>query len=77
MSYKSYRLRATSSRKKTMAQIDVVNLNGEKVGSLDLADAVFGQVNEALLWEAVYSELLPGERGRPCGYRQALHRGKE
>ena len=36
-----------------MAQIDVVNLNGEKVGSLDLADAVFGQVNEALLWEAV------------------------
>ena len=36
-----------------MAQVDVVNLNGEKVGSLDLADAVFGQVNEALLWEAV------------------------
>ena len=36
-----------------MAQVDVVNLNGEKVGSLDLADAVFGQINEALLWEAV------------------------
>src|SRR6058998_3325007 len=36
-----------------MAQVDVINLNGEKVGSLDLADAVFGQVNEALLWEAV------------------------
>jgi large subunit ribosomal protein L4 len=36
-----------------MAQVDVVNLSGEKVGSLDLADAVFGQVNEALLWEAV------------------------
>jgi large subunit ribosomal protein L4 len=36
-----------------MANVDVVNLNGEKVGSLDLADAVFGQVNEALLWEAV------------------------
>jgi large subunit ribosomal protein L4 len=36
-----------------MAQVDVVNLNGEKVGTLDLADAVFGQVNEALLWEAV------------------------
>src|SRR6059058_1322422 len=36
-----------------MAQVDVVNLNGEKVGSLDLADAVFGQVNEDLLWEAV------------------------
>jgi large subunit ribosomal protein L4 len=36
-----------------MANVDVVNLNGEKVGSLDLTDAVFGQVNEALLWEAV------------------------
>src|ERR1700692_3908832 len=36
-----------------MANVDVLNLNGEKVGSLDLADAVFGQVNEALLWEAV------------------------
>ena len=40
---------------KTMAKVDVVNLNGEKVGSLELADAVFApeQVNEALLWEAV------------------------
>src|SRR5215469_630727 len=36
-----------------MAQVDVVNLNGEKVGTLDLADSVFGQINEALLWEAV------------------------
>jgi large subunit ribosomal protein L4 len=38
-----------------MANVDVVNLNGEKVGSVELADAVFApdQVNEALLWEAV------------------------
>jgi large subunit ribosomal protein L4 len=38
-----------------MAKVDVVNLNGEKVGSIELADAVFApdQVNEALLWEAV------------------------
>jgi len=38
-----------------MAKIDVVNLNGEKVGSIELADALFGadQVNEGLLWEAV------------------------
>ncbi len=38
-----------------MANIDVVNLQGKKVGSLDLADEVFGpeQVNEALLWESV------------------------
>jgi large subunit ribosomal protein L4 len=39
----------------TMANLDVVNLNGDKVGSIELPDAVFGpdQVNEALLWEAV------------------------
>jgi len=38
-----------------MANVDVLNLNGDKVGSLDLADAVFAPdtVNEALLWEAV------------------------
>ncbi|MDR3724976.1 MAG: 50S ribosomal protein L4 [Terracidiphilus sp.] len=38
-----------------MANVDVLNLNGEKVGSVELADQVFGadQVNEALLWEAV------------------------
>jgi large subunit ribosomal protein L4 len=38
-----------------MANVDVLNMNGEKVGALDLADAVFApeQVNEALLWEAV------------------------
>ena len=42
-------------KKKTMANVDVLNLNGEKVGSMELADAVFApeQVNEALLWEAV------------------------
>ena len=36
-----------------MATIDVMNLGGEKVGSLELADEVFGAVNEDLLWEAV------------------------
>ncbi|MGC2636137.1 MAG: 50S ribosomal protein L4 [Acidobacteriaceae bacterium] len=36
-----------------MANIDVVDLGGQKVGSLELADEIFGQVNEALLWEAV------------------------
>jgi large subunit ribosomal protein L4 len=42
-------------KEKAMAKVDVLNLNGEKVGSMDLADAVFApeQVNEALLWEAV------------------------
>jgi len=36
-----------------MAKLDVVDLSGKKVGSLDLADEVFGAVNEDLLWEAV------------------------
>jgi len=38
-----------------MANIDVYDLGGQKVGSLELAEEVFGasQLNEGLLWEAV------------------------
>ncbi len=36
-----------------MATIDIHNLSGAKVGTLDLADEIFGAVNEDLLWEAV------------------------
>ena len=36
-----------------MATIDVVDLSGKKVGTLALAEEVFGAVNEDLLWEAV------------------------
>jgi large subunit ribosomal protein L4 len=36
-----------------MATIDVYNLNGAKAGTLELADEVFGAVNEDLLWEAI------------------------
>jgi large subunit ribosomal protein L4 len=36
-----------------MATIDIYNLSGAKVGTFDLADEVFGAVNEDLLWEAV------------------------
>ena len=38
-----------------MANIDVIDLTGKKVGTLELAEEVFGadQVNEALLWESV------------------------
>ncbi len=46
-----------------MATIDVVNLDGKKVGKLELADEVFGAVNEDLLWEAVKH------------YRATQHRG--
>jgi large subunit ribosomal protein L4 len=40
-------------KEKTMANIDVLDLGGQKVGSFELADEIFGQINEALLWEAV------------------------
>jgi large subunit ribosomal protein L4 len=36
-----------------MATIDIHNLSGAKVGTFELADEVFGAVNEDLLWEAV------------------------
>jgi large subunit ribosomal protein L4 len=38
-----------------MPNVDVINLEGKSLGTLELPDEVFGpqQVNEALLWEAV------------------------
>ena len=36
-----------------MATIDIHDLKGKKVGTLELADEVFGAINEDLLWEAV------------------------
>ncbi len=36
-----------------MATIDIHDLSGAKVGTLDLADEIFGAVNEDLLWEAI------------------------
>jgi large subunit ribosomal protein L4 len=36
-----------------MATIDIRTLSGGKAGTLDLADEVFGAVNEDLLWEAI------------------------
>src|SRR5256712_13767075 len=35
-----------------MATIDIHDLSGKKVGTLELADEVFGAINEDLLWEA-------------------------
>lgn len=46
-----------------MATIDVHNLSGAKVGTLDLADEVFGAVNEDLLWEAVRHYRASGRAG--------------
>src|SRR5690349_246543 len=46
-----------------MAKIDVLNLSGKKAGSLELADEVFGAVNEDLLWEAVKHYRAAQRRG--------------
>ncbi len=47
-----------------MPKVDVVDLNNQKVGELELSDAVFGaEVNEALLYEAVRHHLAgPAQR---------------
>jgi len=36
-----------------MATIEIQNLSGGKVGTLELDDTIFGAVNEDLLWEAI------------------------
>lgn len=46
-----------------MANIDVVDLSGKKVGTFELAEEVFGAVNEALLWEAVKHYRAAGRAG--------------
>ena len=47
-----------------MPKVDVVNLNNEKVGELDLSDAVFAaEVNEALLYESVRCHLASRRQG--------------
>jgi len=52
-----------------MPTVDVVDLNNEKVGELELADAVFAaEVNEALLYEAV--------RHYQAGERAGTHKTK-
>lgn len=45
-------------------QIDVVNHNNEKVGAIDVADAVFGgRVNTALVWQSVVRANAAERRG--------------
>jgi large subunit ribosomal protein L4 len=47
-----------------MPSVDIVDLNNKKVGSIELADAVFAApVNEALLYEAVRHHLAGTRRG--------------
>jgi large subunit ribosomal protein L4 len=46
-----------------MATIDVLDLSGKKTGTFELADEVFGAVNEDLLWEAVKHYRAAQRRG--------------
>ena len=47
-----------------MPSVDVFDLNNEKVGTLDLSDAVFGaEVNDALIYEAVRWQLASQRAG--------------
>ncbi|MEQ1887386.1 MAG: 50S ribosomal protein L4 [Bryobacteraceae bacterium] len=47
-----------------MPSVDIIDLNNKKVGTVELADAVFGApVNEALLYEAVRHYLAGTRRG--------------
>ena len=47
-----------------MATVDVFNMNREKVGSLDLADEVFGaEVKEHLFYEVVKAQLASRRQG--------------
>ena len=47
-----------------MPSVDIIDLSNKKVGTLDLADAVFGApVNEALLYEAVRHLQAGARRG--------------
>jgi len=47
-----------------MPSVDIIDLSNKKVGTLDLADAVFGApVNEALLYEAVRQLQAGARRG--------------
>ena len=58
-----------------MATIDVVDLGGEVVGSLELADEVFGAVNEDLLWEAVKHYRAGQRAGTPITKNKKLVSG--
>ena len=48
------RIDGGQEERRTMANINVVNLGGAKVGEFELLDEVFAQeINDALLWESV------------------------
>ena len=59
-----------------MAKIEVKNLDGAKVGDLDLDDSVFGvEVNEHLLWEVVKAQRAKKRAGTASTLRRNEVRG--
>ena len=57
-------------------QIDIVNIEGKKVGALELADAVFGaEVKEHLLWEVVNAQRAAKRAGTHSTKTRANVRG--
>jgi large subunit ribosomal protein L4 len=57
-------------------QIDIVNIEGKKVGSIDLADSVFGaEVKEHLLWEVVKAQRAAARAGTHSTRTRANVRG--
>jgi len=57
-------------------QIDVVNIEGKKVGNLELADAVFGaEVKDYLLWELVKAQRAAKRAGTHSTKTRANVRG--
>jgi large subunit ribosomal protein L4 len=57
-------------------QIDIVNIEGKKVGALELADAVFGaEVKDYLLWEVVNAQRAAKRAGTHSTKTRANVRG--
>jgi large subunit ribosomal protein L4 len=57
-------------------QIDIVNIEGKKVGSADLADAVFGtKVKDYLLWELVKAQQAAKRAGTHATKTREFVRG--
>ncbi len=59
-----------------MPSVDIIDLNNQKVGTMELSDAVFAApVNEALLYEAVRHHLAGTRRGTAStkGHRPRPH----
>lgn len=59
-----------------MATFDVINMRGQKVGSIDLADEVFGtEVREHLFYEVVKAQLASKRQGTQCAKNRSAVSG--